>query len=147
MKPADIQKQYRLIHDVYVLMDYGDTAVLSQYELTASQMSVLRQLDETNGTRLTTLSERVMRSKSAITRIIDILEEKRLVSRVNDPSDRRAQRVVLTAAGARYRQEVNRKHIDSLAGRFNTLEDAEQQQLIQLLDKLRRGLVNYLGVR
>lgn len=145
MKPTDIQKQYRLIHDVYVLMDYGDTAVLSEYELTASQMSVLRLLDDKEGRRLTSISERVMRSKSAITRIIDILEQKGLVSRVGDPEDRRAQRVVLTARGAHFREEVNRKHLHSLDGRFNVLEENEQLALMNLLNKLRVGLVEYLN--
>ncbi|MBI3158468.1 MAG: MarR family transcriptional regulator [Chloroflexi bacterium] len=147
MKTPDIQKQYRLIHDVYVLMDYGDTVVLSEYNLTASQMSVLRQLDVEVGCRLTTLSDRVLRSKSAITRIIDSLEAKDLVARVGDPEDRRAQRVVLTEKGARFREEVNHKHVDSLHGRFDILAAEEQQHLTALLDKLRLGLVDRLGLR
>jgi DNA-binding MarR family transcriptional regulator len=147
MKPSDIQKQYRLIHDVYVLMDYGDTVVLSEYNLTASQMSVLRQLDGNEGCRLTTLSERVMRSKSAITRIIDSLEDKGLAARVDDPEDRRAQRVILTERGSRFREEVNHKHVDSLHGRFDILADEEQKHLALLLDKLRLGLVEHLGLK
>lgn len=147
MKPTKVQLQYRLIHDVYVLMDYGDSAILNQYELTASQMSVLRQLDSEQGCRLTTLSERVMRSKSAITRMIDNLEEKALVSRVGDAEDRRAQRVVLTRAGEKYREKVNQKHLESLDRRFEILSTQEQEQLTMLLNKLRLGLTEQMQAK
>lgn len=144
MNLPEVQLQYRLIHDVYVLLDNGDSAVLRQFGLTATQMSVLRQLEQGEGCRLTTLSKRVMRSKSAITRIIDSLEEKGLVARVGDPDDRRAQRVVLTGEGREFRDGVSRQHLQSLAQRFEVLEEGEQQALTGLLKKLREGLAAQL---
>jgi MarR family 2-MHQ and catechol resistance regulon transcriptional repressor len=144
MSPQESQKPYRLIHDVYVLMDYGDTLVLDQFGITTSQMSVLRQLDTKKGVRFTALSKRVLRSKSAITRIVDQLEAKGYVVRIDDPHDRRAAGVLLTASGAKSRDEVNKKHNESLTWRFNTLAAEEQTQLAQLMDKLRVGLVDLL---
>lgn len=147
MSPQDSQKPYRLIHDVYVLMDYGDTLVLNQFNITTSQMSVLRLLDTKKGVRFTELSKRVLRSKSAITRIVDQLEARGFVKRIDDPHDRRAAGVLLTANGAKSREEISKKHTDSLAWRFNTLGAEEQNDLVQLMDKLRVGLVNLLDVR
>src|SRR5690606_32296130 len=138
------QKPYRLIHDVYVLMDYGDTLVFNDFDITTSQMSVLRQLDTKTGVRFTALSKRILRSKSAVTRLIDQLEAKQYVQRVDDPHDRRAQGVLLTEAGAKARAEINKKHTESLNWRFNALEAEEQLQLAELMDKLRAGLVNLL---
>lgn len=147
MSQQDSQKQYRLIHDVYVLMDYGDTLVLNEFKVTTSQMSVLRQLDTKKGVRFTDLSKRVLRSKSAITRIVDQLEARGYVQRVDDPHDRRAQGVLLTTTGAKSREEINKKHNDSLSWRFNTLGVEEQNHLALLMDKLRVGLVNMLDVK
>ncbi len=147
MTPLESQKTYRLIHDVYVLMDYGDTIVLNEFDITTSQMSVLRQLDTQKGVRFTELSKRVLRSKSAITRIIDQLEAKGFVARIDDPHDRRAQGVILTTQGAKSREEVNKKHYESLTWRFNTLAEHEQKSLVELMDKLRVGLVNLLDLK
>jgi DNA-binding MarR family transcriptional regulator len=144
MSPQDSHKPYRLIHDVYVLMDYGDTLVLDKFGITTSQMSVLRQLDIKKAVRFTELSKRVLRSKSAITRLIDQLETMKFAQRVDDPHDRRAQGVLLTAAGAKARDEINKKHTESLNWRFGALEADEQVQLANLMDKLRAGLVNLL---
>jgi MarR family 2-MHQ and catechol resistance regulon transcriptional repressor len=94
--------------------------------------------------RFTELSKRVLRSKSAITRIVDQLEAKGYVQRIDDPHDRRAAGVLLTPAGAKSRDEVNKKHSESLTWRFNTLAAEEQTQLAQLMDKLRVGLVDLL---
>lgn len=144
MSPLDSQTPYRLIHDVYVLMDYGDTLVLNHFGVTTSQISVLRQLDTKVGIRFTELSKRILRSKSAVTRLIDQLEAKKYVQRVDDPHDRRAQGVLLTPTGAKALAEINKKHNESLAWRFGTLAADEQLQLAELMDKLRAGLVNLL---
>ncbi len=45
---------------------------------------------------MTVLGERLMLSKSTITRIVDQLEERSWVRRIPDPVDRRAQDVILT---------------------------------------------------
>jgi hypothetical protein len=52
--------------------------------------------------------------------------------------------VLLTAAGAKARDEINKKHTESLNWRFSALEADEQVQLANLMDKLRAGLVNLL---
>src|SRR6185369_13928985 len=92
---VSVHQQYRMLHDIYVLLDDGDRRVLENFGLTTSQYSVLMLLDPTEGRRLTTVSDRLLRARSTITRIVDQLEEARLVQRVADPEDRRAQRVVL----------------------------------------------------
>ena len=135
-----VQQQYRMIHDIYVLLDDGDRRVLSEFNLNASQYAALLQLDSGEGRRLTDLSERLLRNKSTITRIVDQLERAGLVERIADPDDRRAQRVVLTPAGVELRARAQAAHERSLVRRLSVLSQAEQQQLSLLLDKLRAGL-------
>ncbi len=145
VSPSTIQQQYRLIHDIYVLLNDGDRRVLETFGVTISQYALVMLLNTTEGTRLTTLSRRLLLSKSTITRLVDQLEPMGLVRRIDDPEDRRAQRVSLTAAGADYRQMVERAHSISLAERFGVLTEAEQAQFVALLSKLREGLVASLG--
>jgi len=135
---------YRLVHDVYVLLDYGDRLILDRFKLSSTQFRVLNLLKTDPGQRLTQLSDRVLRSKSQLTRIIDALETKGLIQRIGDQGDRRAQLIVLTKAGKAMQDQANREHADSLAARFGVLDQAEQKDLVALLDKLRHGMANYL---
>ncbi len=141
---ADFRKQYRLIHDIYVLLDDGDRRVLENFGLTTSQYAVLTQIEDDGGRRLTTLSERLLLSKSTITRIVDQLEKAGLVQRVGDAHDRRAQRVILTEAGRERRAQARAAHLDSLKHRLSVLSEGEQKELEALLRKLRTGLQELL---
>jgi DNA-binding MarR family transcriptional regulator len=134
------QQQYRMIHDLYILLDDGDRRVLRSFALNSSQYTLLILLDNTQGQRLTDLSEQLFLNKSTVTRLVDQLEQVNLVQRIADPDDRRAQRVVLTTNGARLRAQAKAAHEQSLQRRMNVLNEQEQQQLGALLDKLRDGL-------
>jgi DNA-binding MarR family transcriptional regulator len=135
-----VQQQYRMLHDIYVLLDDGDRRVLENFGLTTSQYAVLMLLDEEEGRRLTTVSDRLLRARSTITRIVDQLEEARLVQRVADPEDRRAQRVVLTQEGIQRRELANDAHLKSLQRRLTILSVDEREMLDGLLDRLRSAL-------
>ncbi len=140
-------EHYHLIHDIYVLLDAGDRDFLSQYDLTTSQYAVLKQLDEDEGQRLTELSERVIKSKSTITRIIDHLEQKGYAERLLDPSDRRAQRVILTRVGAEIKEVLFAAHVISLKDRMSSLTANELKEFASLLQKLRLGLIDKYDAR
>ena len=140
MPAAPAYRQYRLIHDIYVLLDDGDRRVLNTCNLTTSQYSVLRLLDLDEGRRLTSLSDQLLCARSTITRIVDQLEGMGLVLRIDDPEDRRAQRAVLTPKGARMLDSARTTHCASVTSRMDNLTEGEQEQLILLLSKLRNGL-------
>lgn len=133
-------QQYRMIHDIYVLLDDGDRRVLTDFRLSVSQYAVLLLLDADQGWRLTDLSDRLLFDKSTITRIVDRLEQARLVRRLPDPGDRRVQRVMLTDHGLAQRDLARAAHEGSMERRLAVLSPDEQQQLCMLLDKLRAGL-------
>jgi DNA-binding MarR family transcriptional regulator len=144
---SSARQQYRLIHDIYVLLDDGDRRVLEAYGLNSSQFALLMLLDDKDedGQRLTTLSRRLLRAKSTITRIVDQLEAGGWIVRIMDPEDRRAQRISLTPDGAQRREEVAASHIVSLEQRLNILDEEERESLRYLLSKLRKGLQDSLN--
>jgi DNA-binding MarR family transcriptional regulator len=129
---------------VYVLLDYGDRLILDRFKLNSTQFRVLNLLKTDPGQRLTQLSDRVLRSKSQVTRIVDALEAKGLIQRIGDQGDRRAQLIVLTKTGKELQDQANREHANSLAARFGVLDSEEQKTLAALLEKLKHGMANYL---
>lgn len=133
-------RQYQMIHEVYVLSDACDRQILDQYDLNISQFRLLSHLHNEKGQRLTVLSQRLLLSKSTITRLVDQLECKGWVQRGADPEDRRAQRVILTPVGYEQRAVIADAHRRSLEKRLQVLTDEEKNQLDVLLDKLSAGL-------
>lgn len=137
--------QYRMIYDIYVLLDDGDRRVLRSFNLSTSQYNVLLLLDTERGWRLTDLSDRLLCDKSMVTRIIDRLEQMALVRRVADAADRRVQRVLLTADGHTLRESAHSAHERSMERRLAVLDAEEQRCLRGLLGKLRDGLQTELS--
>jgi DNA-binding MarR family transcriptional regulator len=138
--PSPVRRLYRLIHDIYVQLDDGDRRVLESFGLSSAQFAVLMALDEQSGNRITTLSERLLRAKSTITRLVDGLEKAGLVKRINDQEDRRALNVILTPEGSELRHQAELAHQRSLERRLAALPEADRYALEELLKSLRIGL-------
>jgi MarR family 2-MHQ and catechol resistance regulon transcriptional repressor len=144
---TNVLRLYRLIHDIYVLLDDGDRRTLDQFGLTISQYGLLMQLRDGSGMRLTTLSERLLLAKSTITRAVDQLENGGLVERIVDPDDRRAQRVVLTGQGLDICNKAHAAHRASLEYRLAHIDGHTREHLDHLLTQLRSNLRADLGQR
>lgn len=71
------------------------------YDVTTEQWVVLRRLWEKDGLTQKELAERIMKDQPNITRILDKLEQKGLIRRMDNVGDRRAFLVFLTEAGRR----------------------------------------------
>jgi DNA-binding MarR family transcriptional regulator len=134
------QAQHRLLQDIYVLLDDGDRRLLDTLELTPLEFAVLQRLSPDQGRRLTDIGTELLCVKSTITRLVDRLEASGLVVRTPDPDDRRAQRLLLTARGVELRDQATQLHDAAVERRLNALDPDEQEQLRELLVKLRSGL-------
>jgi len=76
-----------------------DKALLDRAGVTTAQSGALYYLLDNDGCLLSELSRALMLDKSAITGLVDRLENKKLVLRRNTPSDRRAIKIYLTEKG------------------------------------------------
>jgi DNA-binding MarR family transcriptional regulator len=76
-------------------------------DLQTREYAVLYALSsEPNGLRITELGEDVLLTQPGMSRLIARMEERGLVERADDDTDRRARRVRLTAKGARVQRRV-----------------------------------------
>ncbi len=136
---------YKLIHDIYVYLDNCDCLTLEKFELTPTQFRLLSLIDTTEGQRITTLSGRLLMSKSQVTRIVDIMVNNGLVKRTTDPLDRRAKLVVLTKSGQLLRDKLIQEHQNSLIEHFDVFDNDELETLIRLLNTLKQGMEEFLN--
>ena len=79
----------------------------ARWDLGPSQFNVLNLLEGRGaGLSQTELSRELIMHRSNLTGLIDRLEERGLVQRLDEAADRRAYRVVLTPVGARLLREI-----------------------------------------
>ena len=89
------------------------------------------------GIRMNELAERILYSKSGLTRVIDRMEEAGFVKRVHPADDRRSILVVLTAKGTETMEEARRYHRDGIERHFSQhLTDADVKALTRALEKV-----------
>lgn len=78
-------------------------------------------------------------SQPSVSRMLDRLVERGLVTKSPDPVDGRGTVVTLTQAGYDLFRRVAAQHSEAIAKRFgDRLDDAELAQLVELCDRLRR---------
>jgi DNA-binding MarR family transcriptional regulator len=134
-------QNYRLIHDIYVLLDAGDRQVLNKFGLTPAQFRILMLLASQRDWRLIDLSQAMLCARSTITRIVDGMAANNWVERISDSRDRRAQRLRLTDAGASLLEQARDAHTQSLERRFGDVEEPSRVHLMSLLEHLRSRLL------
>ena len=99
---------------------------------------VLVHLEETpEGLRMNELAERVLYSKSGLTRVVDRMEKAGLVRRVVPENDRRSIFVSQTDRGRETMERARRQHHDWIEEHFSRpLPDTDIKALTRALEKL-----------
>ena len=105
-------------------------------DLTPSQISALAAIDNHGPLTLGSLAEHENVSAPSITKVTAVLEQRGLVTRRADPSDRRVQFVTATAAGSTLVAESRRRKTAWLTSRVRELSPIQRQQLTDALDVL-----------
>ena len=103
--------------------------------LSLAHTNLIAQLD-VDGTRMTTLAERVGVTKQAIGSVVSELEAKGFVRRKTDEQDRRAVTITFTEDGWTFLQDAHQVKREIEAEYAATLGEEGLQALRQLLSKL-----------
>lgn len=114
------------------------------HDLPVTWYDVLAQLHESEGNRLRMqeLAERVLLSKSGLTRLVDRMERAGLVHRETCPFDRRGTFAELTPEGAARLSEAAPTHLRGVLQHFSSLfNEQEADQLAELLSRVSGGPV------
>ena len=140
-----MEETYESIKEVFILLDDGDRRCLQQYDLTPTQFYALHWSNSADGKTLGEVSERLLCTPSNVTRVVDLLVRRGLLSRERDSEDRRVVRVYRTPAGQKLYEEVSRTYIDSILERIGALSDKEHVTLQELLGTLKSSLESQLA--
>jgi DNA-binding MarR family transcriptional regulator len=107
-------------------------------DLTVREYDVLYTLSKCPAPiRLSELNRHVLLSQPALSRMVDRLAERGLVSRATDPTDGRGVGLALTGRGQAVQRRIGRRHARSVATAMTArLTPAELRQLAELCARL-----------
>lgn len=111
--------------------------------VTVAEWVVLRALYDGDGGKPSELAARIGLSRGAVSKLVDRLVAKQLVSVRSDANDGRAQILTLRASGRRLVPELAALADENDAEAFGHLDAAQRGALLGML----RGLAEHLGLR
>jgi len=109
---------------------------MKELGLSAGQFFVLMVLSDEQGVTQDYLAGVFLIDKGSIARAVNVLEEKGIVRRITDESNRRAVRLYLTEAGEKLISEVVKIDKEWEEAAFSGLSEDERAQAMALLCKI-----------
>ena len=111
-------------------MDQVFNRAVQPLGLTIIEWYILRALYERDGQHASELARAVGRAATSFTPNLDKLQEKGLIERRPDPSDRRAVHIYLTRQGQGYRADVMQS-ADDIDNQIQNMFDEEEFDIFQ----------------
>lgn len=128
---------FRAQHELLALLSTDfDEAELSQTEYDVL-LTVTRSPEMT--ARLRDITSRALMSQPSVSRLVDRMAAKGLVTKATDPADGRGTLVTATERGARSFRTLGSVHGRHIAERMAVLTEDEQRLLLTLTTRLRDG--------
>jgi DNA-binding MarR family transcriptional regulator len=119
----------------------GFLQAIEENRLTLTQVKALVALDSEQGgpCPIRQLGEKLGITPPTATRAIDALVERDLVSRSEDPDDRRVRRIAITGAGRRLVGELASRRTAELEAFAEGLSASQRRKLLTALEALLEG--------
>lgn len=111
-------------------------------DLTAAQYNVLRILRGAgkDGITCTDISSRMITRDSDITRMLDRLEARGLITRVRQADDRRVVKAFISKEGLQLLKDLDRPLRRFIENQMAGLSENDLKKLVKLLDKIRGNI-------
>ena len=133
---ADAPRLWIVLARCYRAMSQIAERSIAEAGLGLSDFAALEALLHKGPLTITEIQAKVPLATGSMTAAVDRLDRKGLVSRRDDPSDRRAKILELTPEGKRVVEAAFERHAMELEGAMAILNGAEKRQLYGLLKKL-----------
>jgi len=123
-----------------VRRELADRFQASGHNIGAEEWAVLLLLWRKDGLAPSEIADATVRDRTTITRFLDGMERKGLLTRKTDPNDRRRSQVVLSGKGRAMEAALVPIAQQLISEAHDGLSDDEQQQLVVLMRKMSQNL-------
>jgi DNA-binding MarR family transcriptional regulator len=114
---------------------------VEKFQMTEEQFQVLRRIRKGSAS-VSALAEASQTSRSAVSKAVDALVRRGLVTRSQDPDDRRNVPLALTGEGQRVMDGIFTEAEAWLSARFERLSPEKLEILLQGMEILRKAFLN-----
>jgi DNA-binding MarR family transcriptional regulator len=140
MAPAAETRDVRLANESWEALLSAQVSVMRGFaaermwdEVSLNEYDVLYALKKAGcALRQSELTKQVLLSQPALSRLLERLEQRDLVTRSTDDRDKRGVLIALTDSGAAAQQRTGSRHARSVEERMRTLTPDQQRQLRDL---------------
>lgn len=107
-----------------------------QNHITHSQWFVLTMIDHFKKRSIKDIAQKLEMSSSAVTQLVDGLVKAGLITRQEDPKDRRLVQLDLSPKGKKHLVATKENRINEMAEIFDALNDRELEEFVRLHKKI-----------
>lgn len=129
-----------LLSRTYLSLKRETSRMLQQFELTPEQFSLIAELDKQDNITQKELADLTEREQTTVTKIVDKLVKKGLVTRGHDLHDRRAIRLQITAEGRELVKDIKPKIEEIETHAYLGFQRKDIELLHTLIRKLHQNL-------
>ena len=133
-------RSIRLLAECYHAFGHLSGSHIRTLDLTPSQFDIIATLGNTEGMSFKELGEKTLITKGTLTGVVDRLEARGLVVRINQLEDRRSTVVKLTIDGEREFERVFHPHVQFCKQPFGSYGEDDFAALERELAKLKAHL-------
>ena len=119
------------------------------FDITAEQFLVLDTLWDEGVLTQQQVADIMLKDKNSIVKLIDGLEEKKLVKRMSNPRDRRQNLISVTEEAERIKAEVTDVALDAVGGITESISNSDLSVFVKVLDRMASNMdknVNLLAL-
>ncbi len=135
----DSEDLYEALNQLVRVHQFRDRDRICCYDVSVTQCYAVETLVKRGALRLQVLAEEMFLDKSTASRVIDTLERKGYVSRVEDDEDRRAVRIQATDAGRELYAKIRADLIAEERTMIENLSPEVRQGALSLLRQITRA--------
>ncbi|MNF25296.1 transcriptional repressor MprA [compost metagenome] len=135
----DAEDLYEALNQLVRVYQFRDRDRICCYDVSVTQSYAIESLVKKGALRLQALAEELFLDKSTASRVVDALERKGYVVRVEDVEDRRAVQVQATAAGHELYEKIRTSLIAEERAMIERLSPEARQGALSLLRQITRA--------
>lgn len=135
---------YTLLKEVFLFLDHGDRNLFQEFDLSVAQFNALMQIINSTGIGPSELGSKMLCDKANITRLLDGMEKKSYIERIQDETDGRRLQIIVKPEGEMLWRKARDEHGKSIRRRLEVLTSEEQDTLSGWLMRIRNQLQNQL---
>jgi DNA-binding MarR family transcriptional regulator len=133
---------YNLYKSGLIYRDFLESNHLKKFNLSSAECGILYILNTGSVINQLTLGHEMGIDKATIVKIIDRLEELKLVKRVVDPNDRRSKNITLTTKGKSTLEKIKTVRSEIEEKIFTYFSKVDQEHMRRLIPQLLEVLLN-----